>query len=153
MPINKKTGTAISLYSVFYHFDFGKNYLRNVGILNLHGSAQPVSANSESSWAGGGNLQPTIGTGNIWYTQAGYLLPKLKNGTAFMPYATFTYKKFERLDKASGQFDLGMNYFLNGHNAKVTLQYSTRPVYKTVSGNPERNGSKGELVLQTQVFL
>ena len=70
-----------------------------------------------------------------------------------MPYATFTYKKFDRIDKASGQFDLGMNYLVNGHNAKITLQYSTRPVYKTVSGNPERNGSKGELMLQTQIFL
>ena len=70
-----------------------------------------------------------------------------------MPYATFTYKKFDRIDKASGQFDLGLNYLMNGHNAKITLQYSSRPVYKTVGGNPERNGSKGELMLQTQIFL
>ena len=153
LPLNKKTGTALSVYSVFYNNYFGKNYIRNIGILNLHGTTQSLATNSETSWAGGGNLQPTIGTGNIWYTQAGYLLPKFKNGSALMPYATFTYKKFDRIDKASGQFDLGMNYLVNGHNAKITLQYSTRPLYKTVSGNPERNGSKGELMLQTQIFL
>lgn len=153
MPLNKTKGTALSVYSVFYNFDFGKNYLRNVGILNLHGATQPVAANADASWAGGGNLQPTIGTGNIWYTHVGYLLPKLKNGTAFMPYATFTQKKFDRIGKASGQYDLGMNYFINGHNAKITLQYSSRPVYKTVNGNPERNGSKGEFILQTHIFL
>jgi len=153
MPINKKKGTALSLYSVFYKYNFGPNYLRNVGILNLHASTKPVAAQADASWAGGGNMQPTIGTGNIWYTQVGYLLPKFKNGTAFMPYATFTYKKFDRIGKASGQFDLGLNYLISGHNAKITLQYSTRPVYKTVSGNPERNGSKGELILQTQIFL
>ncbi|MEI2747442.1 MAG: hypothetical protein V9E88_01615 [Ferruginibacter sp.] len=153
MPLNKTKGTALSVYSVFYNFDFGKNYLRNVGILNLHGATQPVAANADASWAGGGNLQPTIGTGNIWYTHVGYLLPKLKNGTAFMPYATFTQKNFDRIGKASGQYDLGMNYFINGHNAKITLQYSSRPVYKTVNGNPERNGSKGEFILQTHIFL
>jgi hypothetical protein len=153
MPINKAKGTALSVYSVFYVNDYGPNYLRNIGILNLHGAAQPVAANPESSWAGGGNLQPTIGSGQIWYTQVGYLLPRLKNGTGFMPYATYTYKKFDRIGKSSGQFDLGLNYLINNHNAKVTLQYSTRPVYKTESGNPVRNGSKGEFILQTQIFL
>ncbi|MBL7722653.1 MAG: hypothetical protein JNK27_00820 [Chitinophagaceae bacterium] len=153
MPLNKKKGTALSVYSVFYNYDFGSNYLRNIGILNLHPSAQPVSTDPKTSWAGGGNLQPTIGTGNIWYTQAGYLLPKLKNGTSFMPYATYTLKKFDRIGQSSGQVDLGMNYFINGHNAKITLQYSTRPVYTVSSGNPERNGSKGQLILQTQIFL
>lgn len=153
MPLNKKKGTALNAYSVFYHSDFGPDYLRNLGILNLHAAAQPLAENAATSWAGAGNLQPMIGTGNIWYTQLGYLLPKLKNGTAFMPYATFTYKNFDRIGKSSGQMDLGLNYFINGHNAKVTLQYSTRPVYKSVSGSPVRNGSKGEMILQTQIFL
>ena len=81
------------------------------------------------------------------------MLPKLKNGTAFMPYATFTHKNFDRIGKASGQYDLGLNYHINAHHAKITLQYSSRPVYKTVAGNPERNGSKGELILQGQIFL
>lgn len=153
MPLNKKKGTALSIYSVFYKYNFGPNYLRNVGILNLHAATKSVAAQADASWAGGGNMQPTIGTGSIWYTQVGYLLPKFKNGTAFMPYATFTYKNFDRIGKASGQFDLGLNYLVSGHNAKITLQYSTRPVYKTVNGNPERNGSKGEFILQTQIFL
>jgi len=153
MPLNKKKGTALSVYSVFYKYNFGPNYLRNIGILNLHAATQPVSTKPDASWAGGGNVQPTIGTGSIWYTQVGYLLPKLKNGSAFMPYATYTYKNFDRIGKASGQYDLGLNYFITGHNAKVTLQYSTRPVYKTVNSQPERNGSKGEVILQTQIFL
>ncbi len=153
MPLNKNKGTALNVYSVFYHSDYGPNYLRNIGILNLHANTQTVSSNPKSSWSGGGNMQPTLGTGNIWYTQVGYLLPKLKNGTAFMPYATFTYKNFERIGKVSGQMDLGLNYLVSGHNAKVTLQYSTRPVYETSSGNPVRSGSKGQLTLQTHIFL
>lgn len=152
-PLNKKKGTAISVYSVYYNYDFGPGYLRNIGILNTHPVAATASVDPKTSWAGGGNLQPTIGTGDIWYTQAGYLLPKLKNGTAFMPYTTFTYKNFDRIGKASGQYDVGVNYLINGHNAKLTLQYSNRPVYEVRNGTPMRNGSKGQAVLQAHIFL
>jgi hypothetical protein len=101
--------------------DYGPNYIRNIGILNEH--TTPPSLNA--SWAGGGNAQPTIGTGTIGYLQAGYVLPKLKNGTSFMPYLTATYKDFEKLADPSFQYGLGMNYFVTGHNAKITLEYPT----------------------------
>lgn len=153
MPINKTKGTAISLYSVLYISDYGKNYLRNIGILNVHPTTVTADLNPNTSWAGGGNAQPTIGSGKIWYTQLGYMLPKFGNGTSLMPYATFTYKDFDRINKPSGQFDLGLNYLINGHFAKITLQYSSRPVYKTENGNPVRNGSKGEFILQSHMVL
>lgn len=72
-----------------------------------------------------------------------------------MPYLTATYKDFERLNEASTQFGLGMNYFVTGHNAKITLEYQTRPVYKVVEGGTDinLNGSKGQLILQTHIFL
>jgi hypothetical protein len=153
VPINKAKGTSLSVYSVFYINDYGPNYLRNIGILNQHPTAQPLSANAETSWAGGGNLQPTLGTGKIWYTQVGYVLPRFKNGTGLMPYATVTYKDFDRIGKASTQFDLGLHYLISNHNAKITLQYSNRPVYKTVGTDIERNGSKGQFTLQTHIFI
>lgn len=150
MPINKAKGTALSVLATYYNYDFGTNYIRNLGILNLHGSAATTN-----SWAGGGNSQPTIGTGSIFYVQAGYQLPKLKNGTAFMPYVTVTNKNFEALADPSTQYGLGLNYFITGHNAKITLEYQTRPVYKLNTGNNaiERTGYRGELILQTHIFL
>ena len=42
-----------------------------------------------------------------------------------------------------------MNYFINGHNAKVTFQYSQRPIYQ----NFRKSGSAGEFYMQTQLFL
>lgn len=155
MPLPRTKGMALNVYSSFTYHDFGPDYIRNIGILNQHPSVQTSSINANTSWAGGGNLQPTLGTGIIWYSQAGLLLPKLKNGMAFMPYVTFTYKDFDRIGKASGQYDLGLNYFVNGHNAKITLQYGTRPVYKypSTGTTPERNGSKEEIILQTHIFL
>lgn len=148
MPLNKAKGTALSVYGVFYNFNFGTNYLRNIGILNLHSSG--ATANS---FAGAGNAQPTIGTGQIGYLQAGLILPKLPNGTSFMPYLTATYKKFDRLKDPSTQFGLGLNYFIIGHNAKLTLEYQTRPVYKVDGADVVRDGYKGEIILQTHIFL
>ena len=149
MPVNKAKGTALNVLATYYNYDFGTNYIRNLGILNLH----QTSATLPDSWAGGGNAQPTIGTGSIFYLQAGYQLPKLKNGTAFMPYVTVTHKNFERLSDPSTQFGLGLNYFVTGHNAKITLEYQTRPVYKLEGTDVNRTGYKGELILQTHIFL
>ena len=156
MPLKNTKGMALNVYSSFTAHNFGPKYIRNIGILNQHPSTSAVTSTPDASWAGGGNLQPTLGTGTIWYTQAGLLLPKLSNGTAFMPYATYTMKNFERIGTPSSQFDLGVNYFINNHNAKVTLQYGSRPVYKAPlagSTEPVRNGSKGEFILQTHIFL
>lgn len=148
MPLNKAKGTALSVLATYYNFNFGKNFIRNVGIMNLHGTP-----GTENSFAGGGNAQPTIGTGSIYYLQAGYQLPKLKNGTAFMPYLTVTHKDFDRLSDASTQFGLGLNYFVTGHNAKITLEYQTRPVYKIENTDVKLQDYKGQLTLQTHIFI
>jgi hypothetical protein len=152
MPINKAKGSALSVLATYYNLNFGTNYIRNIGILNLHTTPTSLA----ESWSGAGNAQPTIGTGSIFYIQAGYQLPKLKNGTAFMPYLTLTNKNFDRLADPSTQYGLGLNYFVTGHNAKVTLEYQTRPVYKVNAANNnaiERTGYKGEFILQTHIFL
>lgn len=148
MPLNKAKGTALHALLTYYNFDYGTNYIRNIGILNEHPGA--ATANS---WAGSGNAQPTIGTGSIIYLQAGYLLPRLKNGTAFMPYFTVTNKNFERLADPSTQYGIGLNYFVTGHNAKLTLEYATRPVYKLEGADIKRTKYRGQLTLQTHIFL
>lgn len=127
-------GSGLSLYSVWYDYDFGNNYIRNVGILNN----------------GGNNAQPTIGTGNIWYTQLGFALPKLSSGGQFMPYVTATYKDFEGLNDTSFQYDAGLNYFINSHHAKLTLQYSARP---TFDAGRNFDQLRGQWILQTHIFL
>jgi hypothetical protein len=147
-PLNKVKGTALSAYAVAYSMNFGTNYLRSFGILNLH----PTSTMGESR-AGGGNAQYTIGTGTIGYAQVGYLLPRFKDGSSFMPYGTFTYKDFDGLPVATTQFGLGINYFVVGHNAKITLEYQTRPVFGITGTTVVRDGSKGEFILQTHIYL
>ncbi|MCH7403268.1 porin [Belliella kenyensis] len=144
LPLNKSAGTALTSYAVFYHYDFGPNYIRNIGIMN-------VGMGSGSSQNGPGNAQPTIGTGNIFYIQSGYLLPKkiLKDKGKLQPYAAFTHKNFEYFDEGSWQYDLGLNYYINSHQAKITLQYSQRPIFEQY----RRSGSASEFILQTHIFL
>ncbi len=151
MPIKKGKGGAAHAYMVYYNYDFGPGYLRNIGILNEHLMVDATMP--ERSWAGGGNAQPTIGTGSIVYTQLGYALPVNKDGTQWMPYATMTHKDFDRLPSASLQYAFGLNYFINSHVAKVSLEYQTRPVYRVDVGGIARSGSKGQFILQTQIFL
>jgi hypothetical protein len=144
MPLNKASGTAITSYAVFYNYDFGPNYMRNVGIMN-------VGFGAGTTQNGPGNAQPTIGTGNIFYTQSGFLLPKelLGDKGRLQPFGALTHKNFELFNDSSWQYDLGLNYYINAHQAKVTLQYSQRPLFE----NFNRSGAAGEFILQTHIFL
>ena len=149
MPTKKGKGDCINVLLTYYNMDFGPRYLRNLGILNEHATA-PSTA---TSFAGGGNLQPTIGTGSIFYAQVGYAFPKNKMGYQFMPYMTVTNKKFERLADPSTQMALGLNWFVNGHNAKITAEFATRPLYKLDGTSVVKNGSAGQFTIQSHIFL
>ncbi|RAR48442.1 porin [Flavobacterium lacus] len=151
LPIgNKEKKMAFTGYSVFYSYDFGPNYIRNIGIMN-EGVVDPTFTGGRAL-AGPGNLQPMIGTGSIWYTQAGILLPNAneKPKVRIQPFAAYTYKNFDALDKASNQFDFGTNFFLDGHHAKITAQYSNRPVYTAAD---KIDSYKGEFLVQLQIYL
>lgn len=151
LPIgNKEKKMAFTGYSVFYSYDFGPNYLRNIGIMN-EGVADS-NFTGDRALAGPGNLQPMIGTGTIWYTQAGFLLPNAneKPKVRIQPFAAYTYKNFDALEKASNQFDFGTNFFLDGHHAKITAQYSNRPIYTAVD---KIDTYKGEFLLQLHIYL
>lgn len=150
-PINKAKGTAVSAYAAFVHFDFGPNYLRNQSPMNMaNGSLQPKLAN------GAGNGFPAYGTGNVVYTQVGYKLKdNLVGKTTFMPYASLQHARYERLQKDMNYVDAGVNWLLKGHTSKLTLAYQNRPLYYTNSstGKCDRDGHRGAVVLQYQVFF
>lgn len=151
LPIgDKNKNMALTAYSVYYNYDFGPNYLRNISIANP--ATSDPAFTGQRALAGAGNARAFVGTGSIWYTQAGLLLPKAKEKPKMrvQPFAAYTYKNFEALGKAGNYYDVGCNFYLDGHHAKITPQYSTRPIYTapgTISGN------KGEFILQAQVYL
>ncbi|MCB0643811.1 MAG: porin, partial [Phaeodactylibacter sp.] len=100
-------GSAISAYLAFYNFNFGPNY-------QLTGSSDLVA------------------TGNILYGQLGFALPAFSNGTQLMPYVTYSNRSIEAAADPANQLGVGFNYFISGHNAKVTVEYnSNKPAVTT----------------------
>ncbi len=122
LELPMKNNQTISLYSVFYSYDFGRNYLRLSGVMN--------------NWNGGtgaesaGNNEFKIGTGTIWYTTAGYLFPEqfLKLPGRLQLFYAFTSKNFEALASKLPNHDLGTNYYVAGQKLKFSFQYSLRPI-------------------------
>ncbi len=139
---------AITSYLGYYYYFFGPNYLRSMSTMNV--SRMDPSLELPQ---GSGNAQWEVGTGHIVRGEFGYMLPGKGMKNRFQPYGAFTMKRFEGLDETSFQFDAGINWLMYGHNLKWTLQYSTRPIYTLENGKNLWTSSRGQLILQTQIYF
>lgn len=150
-PVNKEKGTALNAYAGYFNYDFGPGYLRYNGIMNP-ASSVPVGGSYPAGSQG--NAFPMFGTGSIWYTQVAYLMKKelLGEGT-LMPYASLMNADFRRLDKRMNVFNAGVNWLLNGHSSKITLDLQNRPYYNQAGSDLHREGRKNQVVLQYQIFF
>ena len=156
-------GAAVTMYGVYYIYDYGDNYFRNVGIMNTGHLGSPdflAAQGITPAISGGGNMQPLLGTGQIFYLEGGYLLPKWVLGEShgrLQPFGAFTHKSLDWLDDPAFNWDMGLNYLIDGHRAKLTFQYSLRPLFfQQGEGETARrvsDGSRGEFVIQAQVAL
>lgn len=70
-----------------------------------------------------------VGNGNQFSGHVGYLIPKkIKEGESkyknrFQPYIAYSTRDFTGLDKAANDFKLGTNWYIDGLNAKITVEY------------------------------
>lgn len=149
-PLNKEKGTALSAYAGYFDYQFGKGYLRYNGAMN------PADGTSIAGAPGGsqGNAFPMFGTGQVIYTQIGYLLKKdllgPGNGT-LMPYASLMSADYDRLSDRMNVFDMGVNWLMKGHSSKLTLDYQLRPVYETQGSDLVKITNNSQVVLQYQI--
>lgn len=157
MPLNKEKKTAISAYAGYFHTNYGTNYLRYNGAMNPANGTSLTAANSISGKGPlYGNTLPMFGTGNVVYAQAGYLLPTgwLPRGAQLLPYVSATIAKFDKLDGLGTQtYDAGVNYLLNGHKAKFTLDLQNRPTYGVSAGKIVAGDRKNCVTLQYQIYF
>jgi hypothetical protein len=161
-PIGQ-AGAALTCYGVYYIFDYGDNYFRNVAIMSTGRLGSPgllAAEGIEPTISGPGNAQPLMGTGEILYLEAGYVLPTWVLGEShgkLQPFGAFTHKNLAWLDDPAFNWDVGMNYLIDGHRAKVTFQYSWRPQFfeRAEAGAVHRvaDGFGGEFIIQAQVAL
>lgn len=147
-PLSAK-GNAITAYAGFFSTQLGPNYFRNVGVMN---PADGVNANG--TLGGAGNGFPMVGTGTTAYAQVGYLLSKDafgKYGT-LQPFGLIQYSNYEVLNDPMLMWELGANWLIDGHRAKLSLGYQNRPIFKANNaGEFVNTESKGMFVMQYQI--
>lgn len=136
---------ALTAYGVWYHQDFGPNYLRNVGVMNV--GAGGISLN------GGGNAAPLIGTGEHFFAEVGWLLPWQPSGLRFQPYVGVQTSLFQAYATPAVITDLGFNLYVFGHHGKVTLNWKNRPIFTPGPDKPVESARRNEIVLQTAAYF
>ncbi len=156
MPINKEKGTMLSAFAGYYNTNYGTNYLRYNGIMNPGTASTATNLVQSGAY---GNAIPMFGTGQVGYVQVGFMLPKKilgeKNGQ-LMPYLSGQYADYNAMQhKGMLVFDAGLNWFIKGHNSKLSLDYQSRPTFYTEGVNKDikEGPRKGSLVLQYQIFI
>jgi hypothetical protein len=156
-PINKEKGTALSLMGGFYYTDYGRNYIRMNGLMNPVPVATPANVldngtNGNGSYNGSGNAYPMFGTGTNVYMQAAYLFKRDLLGElgTLQPYATARFANYQYLQDPMQIFDLGVNWLINGHKSKISLDWEYRPIYDSNLTIIQRNSS---VILQYQIFI
>lgn len=91
------------------------------------------------------------GTGSVIYGQTGYFIKKAK----IMPYFAFQNGYYDAFHDPLTAVDIGLNYFISNHNAKLTLEYHR------IANNPLEGGINAigapigvrQLRVQAQIFL
>lgn len=150
-PLDISKGTAITAYGAFNSNDYGKNYVRNLGVMN------PTNGtNGSGSFNGPGNNFPMMGTGNTFYGQVGYLMKRdmLGDFGTLQPFITAQVSKFDLLNDPMVMYEYGLNWLIDGNHTKVSFHYQSRPVF-----NPDFNGDlvqterKGMMVMQFQISI
>ena len=90
------------------------------------------------------------GTGSTVYGQLGYYLSQLK----LMPYVASSLANFEGIDDPISSLDIGVNYFINGHHAKITAEYhSILKDYREASISLDGSDQLSQFRVQLHVFL
>jgi hypothetical protein len=154
--LNKEKQTAITAYVSYSNYNFGHNYLRTSSVMNVANGSTDAGVKKAT---GVGNAFAMYGTGNVLYAQVGYLLKKNllgKLGT-LQPVADVTMANYKALNSPMILYDAGINLLLNGHNAKLSLNYQSRPVFTydaaSNSSNEIKSARRGMFVIQYQIFI
>lgn len=159
-PINKEKGTNLTLMVGFYSTNYGKNYIRYNGTMNPAPSnalyAPATNTNSvvqpNNVAAQPGNAYPMFGTGNNVFAQAAYLFKRdlLGDKGTLQPYVCGRFTNYQALKDPMQAFNAGLNWLIEGHKSKISLDWELRPVYKTDGAILQRNS---QIVLQYQIAI
>jgi len=146
-PVDTAQQTAFTLYAAAYRYNMGPNFVRYGGTMNPGTGTNALR----------GNAVPVLGTGDAQTIQTGFLLPKKLLGpkVRLQPYADYIHGRYDGIRTSDGALkdvhvvDGGVNVLLDGHQAKITLNYRARPDFTNVNDVKYRP----EATMQLQVIL
>ncbi len=152
--INKEKGNAISAYGAWSYADYGNNYLRYNGAMNMtNGSNGNQGVNNKAY----GNAFPMMGTGNTEFVQVAYKFKNdlLKKRGTLQPYIGVQVSQYQALQYTNMTVvDAGVNWLISGYH-KISLNYQSRPVYElnttTKNYTDVESARRGMLYLQYQI--
>ncbi|MEM9526625.1 MAG: hypothetical protein AAGA31_08450 [Bacteroidota bacterium] len=93
---------------------------------------------------GEGYVGRWAGTGTAVYGQVGTYFKALK----IMPYLAYQVGDYEGFTENMTSFNAGVNYFINGHNAKLTLEY--HQIRRDLTAT---RGDVSQLRMQAHIYL
>jgi hypothetical protein len=147
--------SMFSIYLAYLFSDYGKNYIRNLGVMNTADAGQGYNGAGATYNSGGGNAFAMNGTGNSFYVQTGYKFKNqlLKSYGTIMPYCATQLSSFDAFDRMMIMYDIGINWLMMGNNSKFTLNYQNRPYFSQEAPNDviKETTRKGMVVLQYQL--
>lgn len=151
--LNKDKKNAITAYVAYLNYYFGPNYIRNAGPMNVANGIQGVG-----SFNGAGNKVPLVGTGNVFYGQFAFKFKDqlLKDWGTLQPYIATSYASYDRLNNPVQILNIGMNWLMLNHNAKLSIDYQSRPVFfEDAIGQiiESKSARRGQIVLQYQIAI
>ncbi|NML68251.1 porin [Chryseobacterium sp. RP-3-3] len=150
LPVGDKSKEmGLTLYSVYYNYNYGPDYLRVSGLLNP--GTPDSDFTGQKALEGAGNNRVLMGTGNIWFSQVGFVLPKFSTILKVQPFFNYALKDMKALNQSGSYYDIGANFYLYGQNARIVAQYSSRPLYDPASKTVFDR--KGEFLLSFQIVL
>ncbi len=155
-PLNKGDGSAISFYAAYLYSDYGRNYIRNLGVMNAADGGTAYSGGAGLYNSGGGSAFAMNGTGSTLAAQLGYKMKDdlLDEHGTLMPYVMTQLSGYQYFEyKLMATFNVGLNWLIKGHNSKFSLDYQNRPYFQqaTATEAPRETVRRGMVVLQYQV--
>lgn len=148
-PLKFNPEMVITAYLGYFNYNFGPGYIRQIGANN------PVNGllSTEETYSAKGNSYPVLGTGEALWGQLGYLFPtmgKENNKGRLQPYISAQYSDFDAIPSRILQYDFGMNWYLNGHLSKLSINAQNRPIYSNSEEGILKDGRKWMFVMQYQ---
>ncbi|MGB0776390.1 MAG: porin [Flavobacteriaceae bacterium] len=144
-PLSTGSKKSITAFLGYYNYDFGPGYYRNIAADNI-----ATGENENVSFNGPGNGFPMLGTGGTIYTQFGYSFPV--SNYFLQPNLAVQLSNWDLLQDYMATYDLGINFYLNGQNNKLSLGVQFRPIFfENQPGIIEKSKYKSMAVLQYQI--